>query len=124
MKLFQRENGYWYIHVRRGKKISLGTKDENTAKKALKVKEREYFEDKIREIDKEQLTLFNDFKIEYLGNGKDIVGIRKPTVSDKTYKADKLAVEKFYAWYGNKPMVGITRRKLQEYKGHLLTGKL
>ncbi|MHB8880371.1 MAG: tyrosine-type recombinase/integrase [Thermodesulfovibrionales bacterium] len=130
LKLYKRENGYWYIQVTRGKKIALGTKDENVARKTFTEYEREVLEGRLERLTKEHLILFDEFKTEYLGtpglekgasNSKDAVGSRRPVVSDKTYKSDRLAVTKFREWYGNRPMAGITRKKLQEYRNHLLT---
>lgn len=101
----------WYVTFSRGNHKSLGTSDYNKALKVFKELEREYLKGRLIRIEKQEMKLFADFKSEYLD-------IRKAKTKN-TYRADRLALDRFQEFYGNKPMAGISSKKLDEYKAFL-----
>ena len=122
MRLWKHGNGYWYIlsedkevqKVLGGRQKTLKTKDLQLARKIFSKFEKEYLKGRLIKIDKEDLKLFGDFMNDYLP-------IRKSEKAWNTYRADRLALNKFLDFYGNRPMVGINSRKLSEFK-MFLTG--
>lgn len=112
MKLFKRGEIY-YVQLRRGKKISLKTSDDNLAKKVFTRMEREYLQGRLIKLEKETLHLFEDFEKEYKES-------RKGIVQPCTIRADRLALQKFKDFFGNRPMVGITEKKLQQFRSFLV----
>jgi site-specific recombinase XerD len=113
MKLFRHRNGYYYIRYGRGVEKSLKTKDEKLARNIFDKKERQHNDEILHRIEKRKLKLLNDFIDEYLD-------IRKAK-SRNTYRADKLALDKFREWYGNRSMAGITAKKMDQYRAFLKT---
>ena len=113
MKLFQRENGTWYVQMYRGHKRSLKTKDEGKARKAFESLEREYLRGRLTRLEKTELKLFDDFKKEYLAHRED--------KAPNTQRADRLALDKFREHFGNRSMAGITPKILDQFKSWLHT---
>jgi len=98
--------------VQRGDKRSLKTKDLEKAQKAFARLEREYLQGRLIRVEKEELMPFSDFVKEYTGE-------RTGVVKKNTLRADKLAMQKFKDFYGDRPMRGITEKKLLEFRAFL-----
>lgn len=111
MKLWQRKNGTWYITFKRGVHKSLKTKDRLQAEKVFKIAERKHLEGRLIVLRKGELKLLNDFITEYLD-------VRK-IMAKNTIRADRLALEKFTDFYGNKTMAGISSKVLDKFKSFL-----
>lgn len=113
MRLYQRENGFWYIEYERGASKSLKTKDKTFAARMFKEEQKRDLNERLIKIDKSELILFNQFIEEYkaLRTGK----------AENTQKADRLALEHLQDFYGSKPMRGLTFQKLDQFKTFLST---
>lgn len=116
MKLWQRQNGIWYITFQRGKHKSLKTKDKSKAARAFAKIEREYLEGRLIRLEKTEMCLLADFIKEYTGS--------RTEKAKNTLRADDLALRKFLEFYGNKPMAGITSKKLEDFKNRLIRSGL
>ncbi len=112
MRLWRR-NGVFYITFKRGDHRSLKTKDPVLAQKLYNEIEKEYLAGRLRRIERGELKLFADFKSEYLN-------VRREKALN-TQRADKLALEKFQQFLGNKPMAHISPKKLDEFRSFLKT---
>lgn len=115
MRLFKR-SGIYYIGIKRGLSRSLKTRDESIAKETLKELQKEHIKKHLLNIEKAELKLLNEFRQEYLTS--------RQVMKKNTLKADRLALDKFVEFYGNRPMKGITNRKLEEFRGFLKALKL
>ncbi len=111
MNLWQRQNGVWYVTFRRGVHKSLHTKDAKLAAQTFKELEREHLKGRLKILEKSELVLFNDFKAEYLKF--------RENMAKNTLRADRLALDKFSDFYGNKTMAGITSKVLDKFKAFL-----
>jgi len=116
MRLWQRSNGLWYVTFYRGKHQALKTKDAIQAKLIFKKLEREYLQGRLIRLEKGEFKLLGDFIAEYLETRKG--------KAKNTYRADKLALSKFLDFYGNKPMFGITSKKMSQLRASLDSSKL
>lgn len=114
MRLFQR-NGFWYIEVLHGKKISLKTKDDKLASAAFKALEKKTLEERLHILNRDEVTLLEDFMSEYKEFRKD----KRPN----TQRADTLALQKFLDYYGNKHMLSIKAKTLDSFRTHLFNLK-
>ena len=111
MRLWKHKNGSYYITFKRGDHTSLKTKDKPIAEKIFKELEKEQLKGRLIRIEKGELKLLSDFISEYLT-------IREIKAKN-TYRADRLTLEKFKEYYGDKPMAGINEKKLDEFKAYL-----
>jgi integrase len=111
MRLWQRSNGLWYVTFYRGKHQALKTKDEIQAKLIFKKLEREYLQGRLIRLEKGELKLLGDFITEYLKTREGKV--------KNTYRADRFALSKFRDFYGNKPMFGLTAKRMEQFRGYL-----
>lgn len=112
MRLWKRKNGFYYVSFGRGDHRSLKTKDKTTAQKIFKELEREYLRGRLVRVEKGEMKSFADFMDEYL--------VSRQGMAKNTIRADKLALQKFLESYGNKPMAGITTKKMDEFRASLL----
>ena len=110
MRLFQRK-GIWYIEVQHGKKTSLKTRDANLARLVLKDLEKKTLEERLHILNKDELKLLSVFISEYKDFRKD----KKPN----TQRADSLALQKLLDYYGDRPMVGIKAKVMDQFRAHL-----
>lgn len=110
MRLYRR-NGIYYIGIKRGISRSLKTRDESIAKETLKELQKDYIAKHLLSIERAELKLFDEFRAEYL--------LSRKVMKKSTIKADRLALSKFADFYGNRPMKGITDKKLNEFRGVL-----
>lgn len=116
MRLYQRKkNGLWYIEFRRGKALSLHTKDPAIAQRAFKELEKKSLRERLHILDKDELKLFSAFIAEYKEFRKD----RAPN----TQRADALALQKLLDYYGDRPMVGLTAKVIEKFRTHLFALK-
>lgn len=111
MRLWKRENEIFYITFKRGDHRSLKTKDSVLAQKTFNEIEKEYLAGRLRRIEKSELKLFADFIVEYLN-------VRREKEKN-TQRADRLALEKFQQFLGNRPMAHITPKKLDQFRAFL-----
>ncbi len=116
MRLYKRDNGIYYVSLPGEKRRSLKTMDRKTAIKEFKKIKRALIEGRLLNIDKKQLILIETFKTEYLK-------LREAKASN-TYRMSRITLNKFIDFYGNRPMIGIKPKTLDQYKAHLLQLKL
>lgn len=108
MRLYQRDNGIWYVRKGRSGWKSLGTKDEKVARAALKRLEKEDLEARLFTLDKSGITL-DQWKTEYLsGRGH---------LSPNTTRVDEIALRLLGDVIGhNTPIRAITKARLDEFQ--------
>ena len=111
MRLWQHDNGIWYITYRRGVHRSTGERDESIARDIYGRKVKEALQQKLFIIERRQLLLIEKFKEEFLALRTD--------QKKSTQRADRLALKRFVEFYGNKPMAGITKKVCTRYRLHL-----
>lgn len=112
MRLWKHKNGTYYITFKRGVHSSLKTKDKAKAEKAFRELDREQQQGRLVRLEQGELKLFSDFKDEFLDIRKD----KAPS----TQRAERLALDKFLEFYGNRAMGGITPQKLEQFRSDLL----
>lgn len=66
MRLFKRDNGYWYVSLKRGHQKSLNTKDERIAQTIFRQIKREVLMGKVVSLDKDKKILVEEFYKEYI----------------------------------------------------------
>jgi site-specific recombinase XerD len=110
MRLWQRK-GIWQITFRRGDTQSLKTKDRGKAERIFEELQKEALRGRLIRIEKKTLCLLGDFTEEYVKS--------RPEKAKATLRADKLALTIFKDFYGNKPLAGLTRKKLTEFHSFL-----
>lgn len=125
MRLWQHENGNYYITYRRGVHRSTGEKDQDIAQAIYDREVKKALQQKLTIIERRQLLLIGEagpvvprpegsrqtFKDEWLGLRTD----KDPD----TQRADRLALDKFIDFYGNRSMAGITKKLCNKYRLHL-----
>ena len=111
MRLYQRDNGIYYIALPGEKRRSLKTTARKTAIKEFKKIERALIEGRLLNIDKKELILIETFPDEYLK-------IREAK-EHNTYRMSRFSLNKFIDFYGNRPMKGINPQVLDNYKAFL-----
>jgi integrase len=65
MRLYQRENGIWYVDFERGKKLSLRTRDEKKARRKLKKLQKKALKGNLVFLDEESTITVSEFIGEY-----------------------------------------------------------
>lgn len=108
MRLFQRENGYWYVEFARGKKKSLGTKDKKLAERLFKELQKEALKGKLILLEKNDKITFQEFLDEYLAWSQ-------ATKAHTTARRDKYALKNFISFIGNIPLRLINQKKIEDY---------
>lgn len=116
MRLWKRESGYFYVTFKRGDHKSLKTKDRKQAEQIFRRIKKEQLLGRLIRLERGETRLLGDFIREYLAYRQ---GMARNTV-----RADRLALGKFFEFYSNKPMAGITPKRLDEFKAFLLVTKL
>lgn len=113
MRLWQHDNGIWYVTLRRGKHKSLATKDKGIAEEIFEKMEKLHLQERLFILEKKNFLPASKFKAEYLA--------RRTDKDPDTQRADKLALTKFVEWYGDRPVAGISKRKCEAYRLHLFS---
>ncbi len=107
MKLFQRENGIWYIEFRRGKKRSLGTRNKQEAERLFRKIKREYLAGKLIQLEK--AISLKDFLSEYLEWAEK-------NLSESSCRNIKRSFNLFLKIIGNKPLSYYRKKNIEDYK--------
>lgn len=93
MRLYQRDNGIWYVATDSGRRISLKTKDETKAKRAHRHLRQVYLDAKIARLMGECRTSLAEFKTRYDEWSIDALPV-------KTGRANRLALRKLEHYAG------------------------
>ncbi|WP_022846759.1 tyrosine-type recombinase/integrase [Desulfurobacterium sp. TC5-1] len=115
MRLFKRENGYWYIEYERNKRVSLKTKNKQKAIKLFKEFQALYYQRKAGIIRK-SITL-SDFLNEYIEWVSE-------SRSQGTYKKILTITKQFLEFCGNIPIDALDVKLFDRYIIHLRKKKL
>ena len=107
-RIYQRENGTYYIEFKRGQKRSLKTKDSATAKKRAELAVEKYFQKKIVLIQKGRKKLISEYITEFL--------VAKDFDSIKTEKSYTTAINMFIDFIGDKSMRMVTNQDVKKFK--------
>ncbi len=107
MRLFQRENGIWYIEFQRGKKRSLGTRNKYEAERLFKKIKREYLAGKLIQLEKSYSL--KDFLPEYIKWAEN-------NLSDSSIRNIKRSFNLFLKIIGNKPLSHYRKKDIEDYK--------
>ena len=107
MRLFQRENGVWYIELKRGKKKSLRTKNKQEAERLFRKIKREYLAGKLIQLEK--TTSLKDFLKEYIDWAAN-------TLSESSLRNIKRSFKLFLQIIGDKPLSHYRKKDLDDYK--------
>lgn len=108
MKLFRRENGYYYIYLTRTKKISLKTKDRKEAEKKFRKFRRDYFNGNIQVIERKPSIRLSAFAREYMNSRID----KAPS----TIRADRLALQKLLSFLGDVNIGTIRSEHIERFR--------
>jgi integrase len=113
MRLFQRENGVWYVEFRRGKKKSLRTRNKAEALRLFNKLRREYLAGKLIIFRQEPRITFLEFEREYLDWCEN-------NRSAETFQKAKHVLRLFRETVGNLSLASLRRKHLDDYVSHLL----
>ncbi len=96
MRMFKRDNGIYYAQIKRGKKISLNTRNADTARRRFNKLQRKYWEGKLIELtgEKQSRSTLDEFAKEYKSWAREV----KPKA---TYNADCLALNQLINTHGD-----------------------
>lgn len=124
MKLYQRKpGGTYYVRLPGGRRISLGTRDKDTAHELLAAMESKSARSRLHLLDSSRITLaqFHKEYIDHLGGLQDSPGL----VSFKTRKRYDLSLRMLEAGVGaNCLLRNLTTRKLSQWAGMRRQGLL
>ena len=62
MRMFKKENGYYYYEIERGKKRSLRTKDKREAKRLYNIIKKEALKGRLVQLDGDKRITLSEFK--------------------------------------------------------------
>ncbi|HMB31374.1 MAG TPA: hypothetical protein VKN82_06090 [Desulfohalobiaceae bacterium] len=104
--MFQKENCIYYVQIKRGKKISLETRNHDTARHRFNKLQREQWAGKLLELtgDSKSKTTLEDFATEY----KEWAQETKPK---STFNADRLALDQLIKVHGNTVLISSLNQK-------------
>ena len=109
MRLYQRENGVWYVEFERHKRRSLKTRDKNEAKTIFKNLQREWLKGRLVDLDSKRTITLRVFREEYLEF--------RTGVSWSTYQNDRLALKLLGDVVGHDTQVGrIDTKAIEKFK--------
>jgi len=117
MRLFQRENGIWYVEFKRGHKKSLRTRNKAEALRLFNKLKREYLAGRLLVLKEGTKVPFSQFTHEYL----DWV---KNNRSEETFTKARHVLNRFREVVGDLYLTAITKRHIDEYVNHLLNCRL
>ena len=107
MRLYQR-NGWYHVEFKRGKSLSLKTKDEESAIKLFKKLEEKSLESRLQLLDETDRITISKFKKRYVES--------RFHLSSSTTRADELALRLLADVVGHdKPMKLINQRSIDEF---------
>jgi site-specific recombinase XerD len=112
MRLFQRENGIWYVEFGRGKKRSLRTRNKAEAIRIFNRLKREYLAGRLLILKEGAKVLLSDFAKEYLDWCEN-------NRSRETFRKSEYALRKLREVIGNVYIQNLTKKHLDDYVSHL-----
>ncbi|WP_456459842.1 tyrosine-type recombinase/integrase [Desulfurobacterium sp.] len=113
MRLFQRENGIWYVEFKRGHKKSLRTRNKAEAVRLFNKLKREYLAGKLIVLKEGRKVLLSEFIPEYLDWARE-------NLAPATYRKRLYVLNNFKEIVGDTYLKSLTRKHLDEYVSHLL----
>ena len=113
MRLFQRENGIWYVEFGRGKKKSLRTRNKAEAVRLFNKLKREYLAGRLIILKQGQKILLSEFIPEYLDWCEN-------NRSYETFKKARFTLNDFKDVIGNLYLTSLRKKHLDDYVSHLL----
>ena len=113
MRLFQRENGIWYVEFRRGVKKSLRTRNKAEAVRLFNKLKREYLAGKLIILKEGQKILLSEFIPEYLNWAKN-------NRSEETFTKARHTLNRLKEVIGDIYIQNFSRRHMDEYVNYLL----
>ncbi|RUM40933.1 MAG: hypothetical protein DSY34_04545 [Desulfurobacterium sp.] len=113
MRLFQRENGIWYVEFGRGKKRSLGTRSKQEAIRTFNQLKREQIAGRLN-IPSRKKILLSTFSKEYLEWCEN-------NRSTETFKKARHCLKRLQEIIGDIYLYNISRKHLDDYVSHLLS---
>ena len=109
MRLFQRENGVYYVEFGRGRKKSLNTKDQAKALALFREMEKEWLRGRLVHLENEKRISLGEFTDAYVES--------RDGISPHTVKKDKLSLDLLAAVVGKSlPLRALTEERLEEFK--------
>jgi integrase len=109
MRMFKRENGTWYVQLKRGKKISLKTTDKKEAEYLFRQIQRQALAGKLFLFDQNKKIKLKDFAEEYL---KWLENNKAESTRERVGRIFKV----FISYIGNKTLLSaINQRKIEQY---------
>lgn len=115
MRLFKRDNGYWYVSLKRKHQRSLNTKDESVARGIYRKIKKEVLMGRVVSLDKDKKIPFEEFVKEYIEYRKNV------GKEDATVRLDEIALKKFKDYVGNKVMNMVNARDVDGFHAHVLS---
>jgi integrase len=119
-RLYQRPNGYWYIEYSRNRARSLKTRDKKEAAQQFGIEVALLRQGKLRQLDKVKRIRLGEFRDEYLAHRQKRLLFGE--IAPSTLRADGMALGKLIDFSGDVPLRMINRKKLDEFKAHLIAG--
>lgn len=110
MRLFKRGQ-VWYVELRRGRKMSLGTTDKVEADRLVKKIKAQDLEDRLKKLDLGPGKRLSEFTKEYLAH-------RTATVAHTTVQEDRLALKELLDCFGNLRMERLDRN-IEDFRAHV-----
>ncbi len=114
MRLFQRENGIWYVEFGRGKKKSLRTRNKAEAVRLFNKLKREYLAGKLIILKQGRKIPLSEFTSEYLDWAKE-------NRSRETYVKARHTLNRLKEVVGDVFIQNLSKRHLDEYVSYLLS---
>jgi integrase len=115
VRLFKRDNGYWYISLKRGHQKSLNTKDESVARGLYRKIKKEVLMGRVISLDRDKRISIEEFIEEYIKYRKD-VGKESATVH-----LDEVALNKFKDCVGSKIMNMVNAKDIDIFHAQVLS---
>ena len=113
MRLFQKNNGFWYVQVDRNHKRALGTKDPEEAVLAFNLFQSNLLKEKIRILDEGKRISLKIFRDKYSKSRKGY--------SPDTLRGDSQAFKNLVAGFGEGALLlSITPERIAEWRENLL----
>ena len=115
MKLFRRQNGYYYVRYYRGKTDSLKTRDKDIAKAKFRILENEYRAGKLLHLQNYKTITLGQFRKNYVEN-------YRAGLSANTTKQDTRALQRLAEAIGDNTQISIIaaksadKSKIEEFK--------
>jgi len=114
MRLFQRENGIWYVEFKRGQKKSLRTRNKAEALRLFNKLKREYLAGRLVILKEGRKVLLSEFIQEYLDWARE-------NLADETFRKRKHVLQRLKSVIGDVYLKNLSRKHLDEYTSYLLS---